>query len=57
MSAEDVQQGISVFLQLGALLWHNFDPIYLFISLKNYFKSAKEDKVKMEKDAEKILNG
>lgn len=49
MSAEDIQNGISAFLQFGALLGILSTAIYLFIALKNYFKQTKIDKVNMEK--------
>lgn len=49
MSAEEIEHGISVFLQIGALLGILSTAIYLFISLKNYFKAAKEDRRNLEK--------
>lgn len=55
MSAEEIQQGISVFLQFGALLGIVSTAIYLFIALKNYTKQSKEDNITRQKEFDEKL--
>lgn len=55
MSAEEIQQGISVFLQFGALLGIVSTAIYLFIALKNYTKQNKIDNIARQQDFDEKL--